>query len=153
MLFRSLLAVIGEEQRENMINMARERIRDDVRFHGTHASFLLDVGRTAAAAEYVMAHAGELDGNLYNSLLPLADEMAKAGQPLAASLLYRALLLSILERGYTKAYPHGIRYLKKLEKLAAAITDWQGVSGHAAFLEILHRDHGRKTSFWSKCGA
>jgi|GEM_PF-421286 len=29
--------------------------------------------------------------------------------------LAASLLVSILKRGYTKAYPHGIRFLKKLE--------------------------------------
>ena len=56
----------------------------------------------------------------------------------------------ILERGYTKAYPHGIRYLKKLDKLTASIPDWQNLNNHGAFKEQIIQAHGRKRSFWSK---
>jgi hypothetical protein len=59
-------------------------------------------------------------------------------------------LVSILERGYTKAYPHGIRYLKTLDKLSMDIDDWKNNSHHEAFKEQIMQDHGRKRSFWSK---
>ena len=38
-----------------------------------------------------------------------------------------------LELGYTKAYPHGISYLKKLDKLATSVTDWKEYNHHEAF--------------------
>ena len=50
----------------------------------------------------------------------------------------------------TKAYPHGIRYLKKLDKLAATISDWKNFNDHEAFKGRIYQDHGRKRSFWSK---
>jgi hypothetical protein len=37
-----------------------------------------------------------------------------------ASLVYRALLDSILQRGSTKAYDHGARYMAHLERLEPA---------------------------------
>lgn len=64
--------------------------------------------------------------------------------------MYRSLLISILERGYTKAYPHGIRYLKKLDKLAASIADWKEFNHHEVFKAQIKEAHGRKRSFWSK---
>jgi hypothetical protein len=69
---------------------------------------------------------------------------------LAASLIYGSLLMSILERGYTKAYPHGMRYLKRLDHLAATISDWKNYNHHEAFKEQIIEAHGRKRSFWSK---
>ena len=71
---------------------------------------------------------------------------------LVTSLIYRSLLISILERGYTKAYPHGIRYLKKLDKLAASVADWREFNHHQAFKAQIVEAHGRKRSFWSKYG-
>ena len=55
-----------------------------------------------------------------------------------------------LERGYTKAYPHGIRYLKKLDKLAVSVSDWKTFNNHEAFKEPIIQAHGRKRSFWSE---
>ena len=69
---------------------------------------------------------------------------------LVTSLIYRSLLISILERGYTKAYPHGIRYLKNLDKLATSVTNWKEFNHHEAFKEQISEAHGRKRSFWSK---
>jgi hypothetical protein len=60
------------------------------------------------------------------------------------------LLVSILERGYTKAYPHGIRYLKKLDRLSATVSDWKEFSHHEAFKDLIYQNHARKHSFWSK---
>ena len=49
-----------------------------------------------------------------------------------------------MERGYTKAYPHGIRYLNKLDKLAVNISDWKKFNHHEAFKEQIIQAHGRK---------
>jgi len=76
--------------------------------------------------------------------------MESEGRNLAASIIYRSLLSSVLERGYTKAYPHGIRYLKKLDKLAASISDWNTFDDHKEFKDDIYEAHGRKRSFWSK---
>jgi hypothetical protein len=145
-----LLAVVGEAERERILAAARVRIREDARFHPGHVRFLLEVGDPAAAAGYLLARTDGLDGRMYERLLPLAKAMEKAGQPLAAVILYRALLVSILERGYAKAYPHAARYLHKLDMLATGISDWQGVDGHNAFVAMLRATHSRKTSFWAK---
>jgi len=45
-------------------------------------------------------------------------------QKSAASVIYRSLLTSILDRGYTKAYSYEVQYLKKLDTMAASRTDW-----------------------------
>ena len=102
------------------------------------------------AEAYLLKRADQLDGNHYGSLLILAEVMESENRHVAASLIYRSLLISILERGYTKAYPHGIRYLKKLDKLAASITDWINFDHHEVFKAQIIQAHGRKHSFWSK---
>ena len=114
------------------------------------AEFLISVGKIDEAEEYLLKRADELNGDYYGSLISLAEAMESEGRNLAASLIYRSLLSSILVRGYTKAYPHGIRYLKKLDKLAAAITDLKNFNNHEAFKDQIYLAHGRKRSFWSK---
>jgi len=56
----------------------------------------------------------------------------------------------ILERGYTKAYPHGVRYLNKLDKLAISISQWMKFDSHETFKDQIYQSHGRKHSFWSR---
>lgn len=56
----------------------------------------------------------------------------------------------ILEPGYTKAYPHGIRHVKKLDKLALTVSDWKEFNHYDTFKGQIYQNHGRKHSFWSK---
>ena len=44
----------------------------------------------------------------------MAPDLQK--KPLASSIVYRALLESILDRAQSKAYPHAARYLCRLGK-------------------------------------
>jgi len=40
--------------------------------------------------------------------------------------------------------------LKKLDKLAASVSDWKKFNPHDVFKDHIHQSHGRKHSFWSK---
>ena len=97
-----------------------------------------------------MDRAKQLDGDYYEGLLPLAETLESKNRNLVASLLFRSLLISILGRGNTKAYPHGVRYLRKLDKLSKIISDWQTFDNHEVFKAQITQAHGRKRSFWSK---
>jgi hypothetical protein len=147
---QALLDVIGHDKRDDVINDEVEQILKTDRLRESDAEFLIAIGKIDDAEEYLLKRADQLDGNHYGSLLSLAEAMESENRHLIASLMYRSLLVSILERGYTKAYPHGIRYLKNLEKLAATVSDWKEFSHHEAFKEQIIQAHGRKHSFWSK---
>jgi hypothetical protein len=146
----TLLNVIGEEERERVITTETALILREERLSYSDASFLISVGRMVEAESYLLAHAGQLNGDFYNILLPLAEAMEKDGRMLIATIIYRALLDSILRRAQSKYYTHGIRYLKKLDRLAEKVSDWRSVSPHADYHAGLRRDHGRKSAFWGK---
>ena len=147
---QALLDVIGNDKRDGVINDEVEQILKTDRLRESDAEFLIAVGKIDVAEEYLLGRADQLDGNHYGSLLSLAKAMESENRHLVTSLIYRSLLISILERGYTKAYPHGIRYLKKLDKLATSVADWREFKKHEAFKEQIIQAHGRKRSFWSK---
>lgn len=147
---QELLEVIGEEKRDEIVSRELAMIRKDPKFRFADMDFLLEIGNIDEAENYLLQRAEQLDGIFYDSLLPLAQAMESLDRHLAASLVYRSLLRSILERAYTKAYPYGVRYLRKLEKLARAVGNWQSFDDHEAFNERLRMEHGRKRSFWEK---
>ena len=64
--------------------------------------------------------------------------------------MFRALLDSILARGYTRAYGHGARYLAALERLVESVSDWQGKATHDGYVTGIRKKHGRKWSFWQR---
>jgi hypothetical protein len=147
---QALLDVIGTDRRDDVIAEEVVYILATDALKESDAAFLISIGKIDEAEEYLLKRADQLDGDYYGSLLFLAEAMESKKRYLAASLIYRSLLISILKRGYTKAYPHGIRYLKKLDKLAAIISDWKNFSHHDTFIEQTIQAHGRKRSFWSK---
>jgi hypothetical protein len=147
---KDLLKIIGKSEKEKVISGEVDLILVEKQLSITNAIFLVKTGRVGEAEAYLLARREKLDGDDYGSLLPLAKSMEKNGMALCASAIYRALLDSILRRVISKIYPHGVRYLKKLDALAAAISDWKGVEPHSSYLENLRKVHARKYSFWSK---
>jgi len=147
---QALLDVIGNDKRDEVVADEVKQILKSERLRESDAEFLIAIGKMDEAEAYLLGRADQLDGKHYGSLLSLAETMEAESRHLAASLIFRSLLISILERGYTKAYPHGVRYLKKLDKLSVFVTDWKDFNYHEAFKEQIIQAHGRKRSFWSK---
>lgn len=146
----TLLSVIGNDQQEKVVEEETRNILQSEGLSYSDAEFLIDIGRAEDANDYLLASADQLNGDLYGSLLPMAEAMERAGYRLAACAIYRALLDSILERGKSKYYHHGVRYLKKLDSLSKAVADWGSFKTHDAYVAYLRETHGRKTSFWAR---
>ncbi len=147
---QALLDVIGHEKRNEVVIDEVAQILKADRLLESDAEFLISIGKIDEAEQYLLGLADQLNGDHYGSLLSLAEAMETESRNLAASLMYRGLLVSILERGYTKAYPHGIHYLKKLDRLSPTVSDWKEFNQHEAFKGQVYQNHGRKHSFWSK---
>ncbi len=146
---QALLDVIGHNKRDEIIADEVALILADTTMRESDAEFLIAIGKINEAEKYLLERAGQMNGDHYECLLSLAKAMESENRPLLANLLYRSLLLSILNRGHTKAYPHGIRYLKKLDLLSPPIPDWKSFDTHETFKESLVQAHGRKRSFWT----
>ena len=147
---QALLEVLGKEKRDEVIDQETARILENTSFRVSDAEFLLASGKIGEAAGYIVRNSEQLDGREYERLPPLAEQMESKGRSLAAGLIYRSLLSSILDRACAKAYSHAARYLRKLDALSADISDWQGLQDHETFTEQLYLHHGRKKSFWSE---
>jgi Family of unknown function (DUF6880) len=147
-----LLEILGFDQKDTVVEGEITTILAGRNLSLTDAAFLAAIERYNEVEIYLFSHADQLNGDYYGSVLPLAEAMEKKGRHLCAYLLYRTLLDSILRRAQTKIYPHGVRYLKKLDQLAGYIADWRTIKPHAAYLAGLQQHHGRKSSFWSRYG-
>ncbi len=147
---QNLLEVVGEDKHAEIVCREIDLFLTESRLSLDRAEFMVDVGHIDNAERYLLKHAQKIDGNSYDSLLPLAATMEREKRYLAATLIYRALLLSILERGFTKAYHHGVDYLRKLDLLSELVSDWHSHESHNEFKALLKQDHGRKYSFWQR---
>lgn len=147
-----LLRIIGEEKRKQVIEDEAGFIIDDGRTEYSDIQFLIDVKKFDEAEICILVKAGTkiLNGEFYYTLLPMARAMESEGKMLAASVIYRSMLDSILERKFYNGYVHAARYLQKLDILAVDIDDWQDLGEHGMYHVWLNQVHGKKSSFWRR---
>lgn len=110
--------------------------------------FLVRWPRLDLAARLVIERRSAWDGRHWEWLSPAAEALAE-DHPLAASILYRALLDDILTRARSPAYGHGARHLAMLDALASRLAAGDLDPNPAAYRAALRKAHGRKVGFWS----
>jgi hypothetical protein len=101
------------------------------------------------AGQLVRSRLDGLDGRAYDVLRPCAEALASS-DPVGATLLYRRLVTSVLDRGASKYYPYAVRDYLAAGRLADDIEADAGIMGHADWVDLLRRSHGRKIGFWSQ---
>jgi hypothetical protein len=148
--FKQLLKIIGTEKRQQILDEETNLILQSPGISLTDAEFLIGCGKIEEAENYLLTRATKLDGSDYFSILPLAEAMEREERFLAATVLYRALLESILERAISKYYGYGVRYLRKLDELAPLVKHWRTFTPHQEYFLQLLDDHARKWSFWGR---
>ena len=80
---------------------------------------------------------------------PAAERLAEK-YPLAATLLWRRMVENILGRASSNQYGYAARDVQNAAALASRLPDDAGIEDHAAWMERLKREHGRKYSFWQR---
>jgi hypothetical protein len=115
--------------------------------------FFLDWPRLDLAAKLIVTHPRRWDGGDWY-ILPKIAGLLEHDHPLAATILYRALLDNILDRARSKAYGHGAKYLVKLGLLAGEADPIRpcGMDEHATYFSKLKTAHSRKSGFWARVG-
>ena len=99
------------------------------------------------AAQLVRDRLKEFDGRDYVTLAAAAEALA-GKHPVAATLLYRRMIESILGRASANQYVYAVRDVRNCESLAGQLPEDAGIEGHDAFMARLRREHGRKSKFW-----
>jgi hypothetical protein len=145
-----LLDVIGETERVRVVDREIAIIQESPQFDYVSASFLMELERFDDAERYFTERLTQLNGDYYNLLLPWAKTFESHSRFLVTSILYRALLESILRRANSKYYTYGVRYLRKLDDLASRVTDWGGLPSHDEYTLNLRIEHKLKRSFWGR---
>jgi hypothetical protein len=111
--------------------------------------FFLDWPDLSCAARLIEARADELDGDLYHILTP-ASEALREKYPLAAVLLWRAMIDYSLNEGRSTRYGHAADHLMDCAVVDDEIGDYGAFASHSSYVDALHTQHDRKTSFWHR---
>lgn len=112
-------------------------------------SFFLDGSDLINAARLIETRAEELNGDLYHILTPAAEALRER-HPLAAVLLWRAMIDHSLAESRTTRYGHAADQLMDCAALDAGIPDYGRFLPHQKYLEALRTRHDRKASFWGR---
>lgn len=115
-------------------------------------AYCLEAHDLPLAAELVMTRHAEIDGDAYEILTPLADALVPA-HPLAAVLLWRAMIDFALSRARAGRYGHAARHLASCAEAGMAIIDYMGHPAHETYVAGLRATHRRKCAFWQRVDA
>ena len=101
------------------------------------------------AAELVHRRLGEIQGEVYFVLRPVADRLAET-DPLPAILLYREMADAVLRRGQSLQYDHAVQDLIAAERLVSNVEDWLGHLPQEAYRRRVATEHRQKRAFWQR---
>jgi hypothetical protein len=111
-------------------------------------SFLVEWPTIDEAARMTLDRHAELNGDHYWLLGPAAEAMEQR-HPLAATLLFRAMIDFSLDKARYKRYPHAARHLQTCAHLARRIHKYGEHADHQTYVTALKDRHGRKSGFWN----
>lgn len=131
---------------------ALERARELATSHAdpTLAALLfMDIGDDAAAEAALVRDPSAIKGGDYGTLVPLANALERKELRTGATVVYRALMVAILDRAYAPAYHHAASYWAKLAVLAPHFGGLTHVESPGEFEASIRAKHKRKSSFWT----
>jgi hypothetical protein len=114
--------------------------------------FLVDWPALDAASEMVIKRAAEIDGRHYDHLNHAVDRL-EAKHPVAATILLRAKIESVLVRASATQYGHAVRDLERCAALAPGVPPSSNIMCHADYVAHIRTKHARKPSFMEKLKA
>ena len=135
---------------------AHERARQLALIHTdpcVAAQLLLAIDEAREAETKLIGSAAVVDGRRYDELPKMAEMLLAKNCFRGASVLYRALLNSILERANSVAYGHAARYWWKLKEIDAAFETMAPLVSHAEYEAAVRAKNPRKVGFWAQVNA
>ena len=101
------------------------------------------------AAELVQRRLGEIRGEAFFVLRPVADRLAET-HPVAAILLYREMADAVLRRGQSPQYDYAVRDQMASERLVQNVENWLGHLPQDAYRRRVATEHRQKRAFWKR---
>ncbi|QND51679.1 hypothetical protein HB779_07025 [Phyllobacterium sp. 628] len=101
------------------------------------------------AAKLVVKRRKEFDGDYYQLLSPVADEL-QGMHPLAATLILRSMIDFTLGSARSGRYKHAARHLVECGSLSTQIDSFGELPSHEDYAAQLRRAHGKKHGFWTR---
>ncbi len=114
--------------------------------------FLVDWPALDVAADLVVKRSAEIDGRHYD-LLNHAIDRLEGKHAVAATILLRVKIDSVLARASSTQYDWAVRDIERCAALARSLDATGALTSHADYLANIRAKHGRKSSFVEKMKA
>lgn len=111
--------------------------------------FFMEWPDHASAARLIESRARELDGGNCDWLVSAADVL-RGRYPLAAVMLWRAMIDRALWDGRATHYAQAADHLMDCAAADVEINDYRGLGSHDVYLADLRGRHAHKASFWAR---
>ena len=115
-----------------------------------YATALLENGMRDRLREHILAHRNDdiCAIRAITGYFPLGTALAKADEPLLASIPIRLGVLYLMSQSNSKYYPTVHRKMAELEALAARVADWGSVQPHPDFENDFHEAFSSRRAYW-----
>jgi hypothetical protein len=142
---------LDNEKVENRDGYKRKAIEIAFNHTNVHSAldFLMWLNEEKLLRELIFNRLSEVDGSNYRNLRKIAQFLFSAAEPEASALLYRAMLLSVLEKAASKYYPYAVADYIKAKHCSDKFLGKLNIPNHEEFNRQLLMKHGKKTSFWN----
>ena len=114
--------------------------------------FLVDWPALDAAADLVVKRSAQIDGRHYDFLNHAIDRL-EGKHAVAATILLRAKIDSVLARASSTQYGWAVRDLERCAALTRGVDETGALTSHADYLASIRAKHARKSSFMEKLKA
>ncbi|MBN9542554.1 MAG: hypothetical protein J0G32_01995 [Alphaproteobacteria bacterium] len=120
-------------------------------YYDTHKAlrFLMEIKEFEHMAEFIKTNYKKLSGKEYEVLRPAADIIQNL-DPLAATILYRKMIDSVLHASDYKYYSYTAKDLLSCKILSNEIDNWQFLEAHEDYFNRIYNNHKRKYSLWEQ---
>lgn len=116
-----------------------------------YATVLLDLGLRERLLAHVLGHAGDDICNMryITGYFPLGTALAKAGEPLLATVPIRLGIGYLMSQSNSRYYPTVQQKMAELAVLAARISDWGPIPDHATFERDFAESYATRRAYWN----
>lgn len=111
--------------------------------------FILNWPDLEFASRLVQSRTQDLDGSQYDLMNAAADAL-RSRYPLAASLIWRAMIDWVLWDGHTARYAFAADHILDCNAADTKITDYGAFPSHTQYIEKLRSQYRHKSSFWDR---
>ncbi len=149
--FRQAKMDLGAERFDELTRRVLDDRPETPFLNPEYANVLLDLGLRDRLREHILGHAGDdiAAMRVITGYFPLATALAKAGEPLLATIPIRLGVDYLMSQSNSRYYLTVHQKMVELAVLAARVSDWGPIPDHVTFERGFAESYATRRSYWN----